>query len=488
MSKPTNHNEFDFNSMDDMTICLFLVSEDIPIEQKDFFVNNFRSKLDNMQRYELFILLTKISQEFCEFFSDYIKETISALSIADTEKILYLNKYSRSISKLARWLVTQDWFIVEKNGKYKSFFIAYKLEELLNSDQPSHKELESIGCGILEELFTPDHNPELSDMILNNYINLLENYYTEYIPIFKMRGYQILNSYLSNNHSINHNIIVFFYHMIRILSGIKGSRIFDFFEDNKSNVTARQNWYKIELNTAEIKRISDMFHSEMATLQYICFAIGHELNHAYDFEYRRKPREERNEPIKEVKAFNIGHAEALISTDIKKYNSLYHDKYCNEYCCNIAGIKAVQEQQELLFCIKDEDKIAINKFFANALLRAYSWKDGDEVVYISPVEFTRFTFLDIKDTIPPYAKDLLLDGRIEVTPDVREVEHNLSDYNKILMGYYTPYIGILKLIADGTITTTNLLGSIPALYEQYHEQIDGKFPSYYEKDAFKNKK
>lgn len=50
MSDLTNNNVINFNSMDDMTICLFLVNEDISIEQKDFFVNNFRNKLDNMQR------------------------------------------------------------------------------------------------------------------------------------------------------------------------------------------------------------------------------------------------------------------------------------------------------------------------------------------------------------------------------------------------------------------------------------------------------
>lgn len=488
MSDLTNNNVINFNSMDDMTICLFLVNEDISIEQKDFFVNNFRNKLDNMQRREFFILLTNISQEFCEYFSDYLKETISALNKADTEKILYLNKHSCSISKLARWLVTQEWFIAEKNGKYKHFFIANKLEELLNSDQVSQKELESIGNIILDDFFVEDYNPELSDMILNHYINLLENYYPEYIPIFKKQGYQIVNSYLSNNPSINQNIIIFFCHMIRIFSGIKGSKIFEFFEDNKSDVVAVHDMYKIKLNTTGIKKGLDMFHSKMVTLQYIFFVIGHELNHTNDLEYRRKPKEVRNDPIEEVKAFNVGHAEALFSVKSKTYNLKYHDKYFNEYCCDIAGIKVVQEQQELLSCIKDEDKIAVNKFFANKLLNAYVWKADEKVVYISPVEFTRFSFLDIKDIIPQYAKAPLLDGRIEVTSDVREIEQSLDDYNRILMGYYTPYIGVLKLIADGTISTTNLLGSIPTLYEQYHKEIDGNFPSYYATDIFNSKK
>lgn len=488
MSDLTNNNEMNFNLMDDMAICLFLVNEDVPIEQKDFFVNHFRSKLDHMQRREFFLFLTNISQEFCEYFSDYVKETISALNKADTEKILYLNKYSHSISQLARWLITQDWFIAEKNGKYKHFFIANKLEELLNGDQVSQKELESIGNRILDDFFAEDHNPELSDMILNHYINLLENYDPEYISIFKKQGYQIVNSYLSSNPSINQNIIIFFCHMIRMFSGIKDSKVFEFFEDDKSDIVAFHDMYNVKLNTAGIKKVLAMFHSEMATLQYIFFAIGHELNHTSDFEYRRKPKEVRNNPIEEVKAFNVGHAEALFSVKSKAYNLQYHDKYFNEYCCDIAGIKAVQEQQKLLSCIKDEDKIIVNQFFANKLFNAYAWKDGDKVVYISPAEFTRFTFLNIKDIIPQYAKAPLLDGRIEVTLDVREIEQSLDDYNRILMGYYTPYIGVLKLIADGTISTTNLLDSIPVLYEQYRKEIDGKFPSYYETDIFNSKK
>lgn len=483
------NNDIDFNSVDDMSICLFLANKDITIKQKAFFIKNFRERIGTMKGREQFLLLINIDREFCECFSDYIKETVLSLSEYDVERTLYLNKYSRSLSELAKWIITQSWFAREKNGKHKNFFIAYELEMLLNGSKISKAELEKLGREIIEGLFDDRHNPELYDIILKHYIILLERDYPEFISVFKSRGYEMINLRMGKDLDvISQNLIIFFCHMIRILSGVKGIDFFEFYEDPKSKIVAFHDMNKIKLNISRVKAPFETSHNKMVILQYIFFVIGHELNHEHDLEYRRKPKEERTNPIEELKGFNIGHAEALIASKSRLFNLEFHDKYFNEYCSDIIGLKVVQEQQALLSGITDESKRVINKLLATKLLRAYSWKSGDKIVYISPAEFTRFTFLDAKDNIPKYAKSYLLDGREEVTSDVRKIEQGLTDYERITMGYYTPYIGVLSLVADGTVTTTDLLGDIPVLYERYHGQIDGKFPSYYETDEFNNEK
>lgn len=465
----------EFNTYDDYMIMLVLAGEKMSDEEKMACMLGAKTRLYTMDKKIFLQTLTLLEASLCESLKIYLKELLADLSIKDLEGIIYQNKYYHTVSELAKLLVKEDWFKDDRD--HQVFILAVNLEKIFKEKCADNKTLEDIGILIINNLTNKSNNPEVFDMIMRNYLYLLETYYPSFVSNFQKFGYEVINSYLSEEKELNANMVIFDCAIMRVINHTNVNH-FEFYDGNETvdgNAFAYAHAGTVRINTAAIKDIYQEYANKMIATQIIFYVIGHEIDHVFCERYKGD-----DNPYLDLKCYNSGISEALHNMKEKEFYHDYHNCFANEYQANIAGIKSLYQRYELLPCIKKEEKEEVSKLLASVLFSSYCKVEGKEFEgYYGPVEFTRSFFDEYKEVIPGYARHCLYKGQLELPSDLKEYEDNLSDYDKFTLGYYNKYIGILALISKGIIKTDNLLDNIDKLYEEYKEKC-GYYPPYEE--------
>lgn len=461
----------DYDSMDDISLFLMMLSDNVSLEEKGQVINDFSDRLDRMDEKYFLQMLRQFDLNTILNFSDYVDNKIKKLSPLQLEKTLYENKYYHEMSNLTDYLLEQDWF--RKDEKTFIFCTAHRLEKLSKDDIVSRDEVQNIGNAILGELFVP-HDFEIFDMIFMNYMSLLEKFDTEVISDFINSGYSIINQCVDKDLEVTPNMIIFICHMLkRNLKLDYFANFFEFSFDPKESFFACHYADKIYINMAAVKENYEMFDDKKTAFQYLFFALGHELEHSYVMEYKKNI--ERTDLKEELRIHNACVALALKNAETKDFYLDYHDCFAQEFYANLAGIEMLYDQYKFFPCITDEDKIRINKVLAGVLSRSFAL-EPDSGTYLSPVDFTKMFFYDLKKG--SHARLYLLDDQDTLSDRLKSVEKNLNEMEKFKLGYYNKYIGILRLLANGEISAVNIFDELPMLYFKWHHLVDGKYPAY----------
>lgn len=471
--------EAKFNSSDDYSILILLNGSDLSVDDKKYLIDHCQERINQMD-IEIFLqTIRQTDQEFCERCSQYLSSKIQSLTVTQIEKLLYVNKYYHEVSKIAEFLLKQNWFQLKKEKEYKTFFIAYELEKLLKMKSVDKQKMVDFGIDIVNQLTLTIGEPMLFDMVIKNYLFLLEKYNFEYYEEFKKHGYDILNQQIANNKELTPNMIIFDCGITKIDLGSNIMDYFEFYEKENEKTFAYAHAGTVRINVATIKKNYLQYKNKKTGSQMLLYVIGHEIDHVFCERFKCTENYANNNLITELKVFNSGISSALQELDRSFYLE-YHNCFAHEFAANVQGIKTLYQKQKNLPSITKEDKEEINQLLAQILLSSYCLVEDNSIEYgyVGPVEFTRGNFKNFKDNLPGYARHCLLNNQTDLPNELELIEKNLNEEEKFLLGYYNKFIGILELIADGKITSTNLFKDLPILYNKYQNLVEGKFLPY----------
>ena len=184
----------DFNMSDDYRLLRILAGTQTSNEEKKFLIDNCEDRISRMEPDLLLQALRCADLSFFTTCKEFIKKTIFTLSTRQVEALLYKNKHYNEVSEIAGFLVGEEWF--KSVSEFKIFILAYELESLLNEENVDKETTIEMGIKIINTLTLLKTNPELFDMIMKNYIALLESYNKEFIEQFKIYGYEIMDHLL----------------------------------------------------------------------------------------------------------------------------------------------------------------------------------------------------------------------------------------------------------------------------------------------------
>lgn len=475
----------EFNASDDYGILLILAGNQTTDEDKKFLLENCYERITKMDIELILQTLRCVDLSFCQSCENFIKNIISHLAGSQIEDLLYRNKHYHDVNNIAHYLIEQEWFI--SSNKNKIFVLAYELEKFLKEEYVSEETTIDLGINIIETLTHTNNNPELFDMIMKNYLGLLKKHNKKFIEQFKIYGYEAMDKHLASDQEITPNLIIFDCE-IMCLNNDTNVSFFEFYNsknDKNKDAFAYAHAGVVRINVDAIKDVYAEYKNKMTATQIIFYVIGHEIDHIFCERYQSE--EERNF-YTELKVYNSGVAEALQNIVNREFYREWHDNFTHEYQANIAGIKTVYERYDYLKSIKIEDKIEMNRLFALLLRSSFCQiEHKDKSGYFAAVEFTRDEFAKYKDNLPGYAYHHLFNGQVEMSEELQEVENNLSEYERFMLGYYNKYMAIIDLIAKGEIKTTNIFADLPELYEKYKDTLKDNFPPFI-KSEVDNKK
>lgn len=473
----------DYNTMDDWSLFLLMLSDN-SLEEKKYIFTNFSERLNNMEEDIFLQMIRQLKFDDVMGLSDYICAKIKNFNIEQIEKTLYVNKQYHDISALSDYLCTKDWFI--KDEKFSSFLMGYRLEKLLEKDQISKEELNKIGKSILKELKEDGHDVELSDLIFKNYLSLIEKFNPELVDKFIDCGYKIIDNWLAQEIDVTPNMIIFMCHAIkRNLKLENFAKFFEFSNEPEKNYFAYHHVDKVNINTVAIKSNYEMCNDKKVAFLYLFFVLGHELGHAYAMEY--KTLADRKDLKEELLIHNAGISKVLQELKTREFYLEYHDCFPHEFYANLAGLEMMYNQYKYFPSISEASKEEINHLLVSRLYYSYVI-DSKTGGYMGVVDFAHRFFDEDKDDLPGFARIYLLDNQNELPEELVEVERNLDDMEKFKLGYHNKYIGILELIENGTVKTTNILKDLPNLYLKYGHLVEGKYPANTEKIKSSDKK
>lgn len=467
----------DYNSMDDYTLFLMMLSANVSLEEKKFIVTNCSSRLNAMKENTFLQMMRQFEMQDVLGISDYICDKVKSFNRKQLEKTLYVNKYYHEISDLSEYLSTKDWFCNDK--KSSSFLMGYKLEKMLGEDEVSRERLNDFGKGILSELTEGNHDVELSDLILKNYLFLLEKFAPDFVEDFIRSGYKIIDKWVAKEMNATPNMIIFMCHAIkRNLKLDNYAAFFEFSNEPDENYFAYHDFDKVNINTAAVSSNYEKFNDKNVAFLYLFFVLGHELGHAYVMEY--KTFTDRNDLKEELLVYNAGISKALHELKTRDFYLEYHDCFPHEFYANLAGLEMMCEQYSRFPSIPEASKEEINRLVANELFYSYPI-DSKTGGYMGVVDFAHRFFDEEKGNLLGRKLICLSDNQTELPEELMEVEKNLDDMEKFKLGYHNKYIGILELIANGTAKTTNIIRDLPDLYLKYGHLVEEKYPNYIEK-------
>lgn len=477
--------ETEFNKSNDYSIMLYLDGDSLTVDEKKYLIDHCQERLNQMDM-DLFLqTIRQTNLEFCEKCSHYLSNKIKSLTNPQIEDLLYINKYYHNVSMIANFLMKQDWFVAKKDKEYKNFFIAFKLEELLKTEVVEEQEIISLTIDIVSQLLL-DSNPTLFDMIIKTYLSLLEKspLKIKILDNFKRQGYKIIDKQIRENKELTSNMIIFDCAITK-LEQASNVDYFEFYEKEDDNCFAYAHAGTVRINVAAIKDIYKQHQNKKIGVQRIFYVIGHEIDHVFCERYKKG---DSKNLIEELRIFNSKISSALQSSLNRDFYLDYHDCFSHEFSATIKGIEALYHKQEYLPSITIEDKEEINKILAKILLYSYCQATDDynnNNGYLGPVEFTRSEFNSIKEDLPRFAYHCLLNNQKDLPNELEEIENNLTEIEKFMLGYHNKYIGILELIYKDNIKSTDLFKDLPDLYEKYKDLIEGTYPPYIRKN--KNK-
>ncbi|MDE6142336.1 MAG: hypothetical protein K2G03_07000 [Bacilli bacterium] len=467
-----------FNSSDDYQIFNILAGDKKSNEEKKYLIDNCYERLDKMDTSLLIRLLQSVDYSFCTICHSFIKTKISKFNKRQVGELLYYNKYYHEISPIAKFLVENEWF----KNEYKIFVLAYELEELLTAKYVAKDKTIDFGIYIISILRDSNTTPELFDMIMKNYLCILEKHNREFLDQFKSYGYEVMDQHLSENQELTSNLLIFDCEIMPFNSEIKVD-YFEFYDSSHDlsgkNAFAYANAGKIRINVDAIKDIYSEYKNKIIATQIIFYIIGHEIDHIFCERY--KSGEDKN-PYTELKVYNSGISEALQNIMPREFYRQYHNCFAHEFQANISGIKSLYARYNYLKNISKEDKIEVNRLLSGVLVSSFCEVESpSKTGFFGPVEFTRDEFDKHKDNLPLYAYHSMLNKTAEISHELQELEDNLSELERLMLGYHNKYIGIIDLVARGKIKTDNIFENLPCLYEEHKEEIKDKFKPFIER-------
>lgn len=471
----------DFNMSDDYRLLRILAGTQTSNEEKKFLIDNCGERISRMETDILLQTLRCVDSSFCLTFKEFIQNTISSLSTRQVEALLYENKHYNEVSNIAEFLIGEEWFkSAEEN---KTFILAYELERLLNEENVNKETTIEMGIKIINTLTVLNTNPELFDMIMKNYISLLESYNKEFIEQFKVYGYEVMDKHLEEGKEITPNLLIFDCEIMRFShqTNVSHFEFYDSTNDTNRDAFAYAHAGKVRINVDAIKDVYAEQKNKMTVTQWIFFVIGHEINHIFCEWYQVG---EERDLYTELQVYNSGIADALHNMVKREFYRYWHDNFTHEFQANIAGIKSVYERYKYLKSIKLEDKIEVNRLFAMLIRSSFcEMEKSSKKGYFNAVEFTRYEFSKYKDDLPGYARHHLFNGQVEMPSELQELESNLTEYERFMLGYHNIYMGIIDLIAKGEIKTTNIFDDLDTLYEECKDRIKDTFPPFVERNT-----
>lgn len=472
-----------FNLSDDYDILRMLVGEALSVEEKRYLIEHCQNRIEQMAIDIFLQMIRQTDRDFCEECNQYLSSKIPSLTVAQTEKLLYVNEYYHKVSEIAKFLVKQDWFQKKKTKEYKTFFMAYELEKMLKEESIDKKKIIDFGIDIANQLTLTDGEPRLFDMVIKNYLSLVEKYNPEWFEEFKRQGYAKMNQQIASNQELTHNMIIFDCNITKIELGTNVDN-FEFFEDENGESFANAHAGTVRINVAAIKINYQQYENKKIGTQMLLYVLGHEIDHVFCERYQLLEKRANNNSMTELKVFNAGVGAALQEILVRSFYLEYHNCFSHEFVANIQGIRTLYQKQKYLPSITKEDKENINQLLAQILLYSYCLvgNNSTEYGYVGPVEFTRGKFNNFKDNLPGRVIPHLLNGQKDLPSELEIFEQNLSEEEKFILGYYNQYIGILELIADEKVKSTNLFEDLPILYDKYQSLVEGKYSPYLTSD------
>lgn len=465
-----------FNMSSDYDILIMLDGENLSVDDKKYLIEHCQTRINQMDINIFLQAIRQTNQEFCEECNQYLSSKIPLLTVAQTEELLYVNKYYHEVSKVADFLVKQDWFHEKKEKEYKNFFIAYELEKMLKMKLVDKKTIVDFGADIISLLTSTDGNFILFDMVIKNYLFLLEKYNPQYFETFKKTGYDIINQQIASEHELSLNMIIFDCGITK--TELKSNvDYFEFYEKEDGEAFAYAHAGTVRINVAAIKDIYQQYENKKIGTQMIFYIIGHEIDHIFCERYKSNVN---NDFMEELKVFNSSISLALQEVVNRNFYLEYHNCFSHEFAANIKGIETLYHKQKYLPSITEKDREEMNRLLAKILFSSYCLvaDDSTEYGYVGPVEFSREEFKKFKDNLPGYACHCLLNNQKDLPSELEIVEDNMNEVEKFLFGYYNEYIGILKLVANGKVNSVNLFEDLPILYDKYERLVGEEFPPY----------
>ncbi len=466
----------DFNMSDDYRILRILAGIQTSNEEKKFLIDNCGERISRMETDILLQTLRCAAPSFFTTCTDFIKKTIFTLNTRQIEALLYCNKHYNEVSNIADFLVGEEWF--NSQSENKIFILGYELNKLLKEDCIDKETTIEMGIRIINTLTVLNTNPELFDMIMKNYISLLEKHNKEFIEQFKIYGYEIMDKHLEEGKELTSNLLIFDCEIMRHnnQSNVRYFEFYDSTDKDDGDLIACARAGRVRINVDSLKNVYAEQKNKMIATQWILKVIGHEIDHVFCELYQVG---EERDLYTELKVYNSCIAETLQSLVNRDYYLYWHDNFTHEYQANIAGIKSVYERYKYLKSIKLEDKFEINRLFAILLRSSFCEIERDSKKgYFNAIEFTRYEFERYKDDLPKYVYHHLFNGQVKMPIELQELESNLTEYEKFMLGYHNIYMGIIDLIAKGEIKTANIFEELDTLYEKYKDCIKESFPPF----------
>lgn len=463
-----------FNSSDDYQVFNILTGSKTTTLEKKYLIDNCRERLIKMDANLFMQMLQIVDEEFCTVCSDFLENVISSLSIEQIESLLYSNKHYHYISPISNFLMEKDWF----KRQYQIFALAYELEQIRENEKIDESLVEDLGIKIINALTEEHTNAELFDMLIKNYLTILEKHNKGFLEQFKGYGYEIMDKCLAQQQKITSNLLIFDCEIMRLTNATNIDH-FEFYNstnDSENKAFAYAHAGTVRINTDAIEDIYAEYQNRNVATQIIFYVIGHEIDHVFCERYRSS---ESRDSHTELKVYNSGISSALQDVTSREFYREYHNCFTHEYQANIAGIESLYMRYKYLKSIGDEDKIEVNKLLAGVLLSSFCRVESpDRIGYFGPVEFTRDEFLKYKDDLPGYAYYSLLNKQVDMPEELEVLEENLSELERLLFGYYNRYIGIIALIAKGELESKNIFEDIEDLYDKNKDAVKETYPSF----------
>ena len=451
------------NLDDDNVLQQLIYCNDLNDEEKVYLFKNYKDNILKMNREKLLFALMVININLCEKLDFFLSEFLPSLPLEQIESLIYLNKYERKFSDIVSYLYKQPWFLEKK---YDIIRFAVSLENSIKDDRRNIEHLREKGNLILDSLSNSDDNLVFFDMILKNYLALLQSKDTKYLEIFIQKSYSIIFEHLDDSREFTNNELIF---LSRDASRNLKLDLFNFCEfstyDNDTFL-ANADEDSINISLLNKKNLYNTLKNNKISNLYLIFTIGHELFHhlsrCYSIHYEEQ-REDSSLDKLMMYLSSVGDAIFTFYSDL--YNER-HDSFSNEYLADINGIKYLYYIIKRYTNLDNNLKEIITGLILYTSSSSYKY-DEEKGRYITPIEFTKELFEKAKPFPPGYTKYILYHQKDEMPDDLRERETKLTEEEKFTLGYPNKYIDLFFEIANGRIKCANLFEDLPYLYDVY---------------------
>lgn len=437
----------DFNKVDDFRILLLLGDKKVTSLVKEYVIRKYIKRIKKMDFQYLSLLLLDVDEEILEICNDAIKSIFDDLSVLEVEALVYANKSYTNVSKIIVNLLKYKWF--SKDVKYLMIKEAHELEKL-RGDFVSDTRIQRSANKIIGELGSI-HNSDLMSRILDSYLVILEKNKPEYALEFRDKGIKYIDNYIKKNKNLTKSMILFDAYMLKFQNFEKYIVDFEFYDNERDAKYATHVNNVVRINLASLTKVNGIEGDRKFAIQYLFFVISREFILAYSNAYLKLPKVRRRDLIEELMIHNIAIALVLKKLVRKKEHK---EHYIDEYCANVLALKEVYKRYSMLKSFTDDDKKKFNAYICKSLVKAYKSIEEKNKYTTSPLEYTFAEFNKYK--VPEEMRSCLLDGRSELSTSLELVEKNLTELEKLELGYPNASVEKLISISKGEFPVVNV--------------------------------